>query len=145
MCIRDRVSTQSTGIPQTNMEIPDLPEGDFPLDQPNEVWAEKLKPNEFSILRNAGTEGFARGEYHRSFPDSGFFACRACHLPLYSATSKFKDCGWDAYDKCYYTGARCHVRGKGPKHHMEAVCAGCGSHLGHAFFGEGHTETNERH
>ncbi|PHJ15555.1 peptide methionine sulfoxide reductase msrb [Cystoisospora suis] len=27
----------------------------------------------------------------------------------------------------------------------EIVCSNCGGHLGHAFHGEGYTETNERH
>ena len=28
---------------------------------------------------------------------------------------------------------------------LETMCADCGGHLGHVFYGEGHTATNERH
>ena len=46
---------------------------------------------------------------------------------------------------CYYTGESCHVAVRGSKAHCEIACANCGSHLGHVFFGERHTDTNERH
>merc|ERR1712070_850513 len=137
--------------PPTKMEgdavIPEFTTGmgDFPFSRGDNEYQAKMSKAEFRVLRQGGTEAYGRGEYGSFFPKTGYFACRACNLPLYSAGSKFQGCGWDAYDKCFYTGERCHVLGRGPKSHLEAVCAGCGSHLGHTFFGERHTDTNERH
>merc|ERR1711907_293137 len=120
-------------------------DGIFPFKKAEEEFQAALSKAEYRVLRQGGTEAYGRGEYGDYFPKTGYFACRACHLPLYSSSSKFQDCGWDAYDRCFFTGERCHVTGKGPKHHLEALCSGCGSHLGHTFFGEGHTPNNERH
>merc|ERR1712086_705632 len=130
------------------MEVPEFAPGmgEFPFATGGDKkFKQSLSQAEFTVLRRGGTEAPGRGQFCDFFPGKGYFACKACKLPLYSGTSKFQDCGWDAYDKCFFTSDRCHVTGQGPKHHMEAVCSGCGSHLGHTFFGEGPTETNERH
>merc|ERR1719502_2204705 len=95
----------------------------------------KLTADEFNCLRRAGTER----------PNKGYFKCKACDFPLYGPGSKFQDCGWDAYDKCFFSGDKAHVLLRGHKQMAEAACANCGSHLGHVFYGEGHTKTNERH
>ena len=96
----------------------------------------ELTPAEYRCLRQGGTEAPGRGEYHEFFPKNGYFACRACKHPLYSSTSKFKDCGWDAFDKCFYSDGKCHVgvRAEGGMN-IEILCNACGSHLGHVFYG----------
>ena len=71
-----------------------MPKAAFPFDKPNSEWKQELTQKEFQCLRKAGTETPKTGEYYSFFPKQGYFACRACKHPLYSATSKFKDCGW---------------------------------------------------
>ena len=119
--------------------------GGFPNQKSNAEWRTKLTKSEFYMLRRGGTEGYGDGEYHNFFPRDGYFGCRACAHPLYSATSKFRDCGWDAFDRCFYTGDQCHVGVRADMGGIEIMCNGCGSHLGHVFFGERQTQNNERH
>ncbi len=45
----------------------------------------------------------------------------------------------------FWSGEECHVFGRAEGSALEAMCSNCGSHLGHVFFGERHTVTNERH
>ena len=119
---------------------------EFPNAKSEAEWREQLTPAEYRMLRQQGTEAPGRGEYFSFFPTEGYFGCRACGFPLYSSTSKFKDCGWDAFDKCYFSAdGRCHVGARPDGGALEILCNGCNSHLGHVFHGERHTATDERH
>jgi peptide-methionine (R)-S-oxide reductase len=108
-------------------------------------WKEQLSPYEYSIMRQDGTDMMGMHEYIDFFPKEGYFACACCGLPLYSCQAKFKDHGWPAWDKCYFSESiGCHV-GTRNDGCIENHCARCQSHLGHIFFGEYKTPCNERH
>jgi len=117
----------------------------FPNDKSDAQWSAELTSEEFHMLRNRGTEAPGKGEFFNFFPKQGYFGCRACKHPLYSSTSKFKDCGWDAFDKCFFSGGNCHVGVRPDFGGLEIICNACNSHLGHVFYGERHTDTDERH
>ncbi|CAM9807465.1 unnamed protein product [Pylaiella littoralis] len=111
-------------------------------------WKAELTPEEYAVIRNKGTEGASTGEYDKFYPEKheGYFACKACKHPLYSAESKFKSgCGWPAFDKCFKGSVVTETDNKFGMRRVEIMCGSCGGHLGHVFEGERMTPTNERH
>jgi peptide-methionine (R)-S-oxide reductase len=110
-------------------------------------WKATLTPEEYRVLREKGTEPRG-GEYDAFYPapKDGYFVCKACRAPLYSAESKFRSgCGWPAFDKCYKGSVTTTVDSTHGMQRVEITCKACGGHLGHVFAGERMTPSNERH
>eukprot|EP01001_Neometanema_parovale_P012805 NODE_9126_length_661_cov_106.752788_g8862_i0.p1 GENE.NODE_9126_length_661_cov_106.752788_g8862_i0~~NODE_9126_length_661_cov_106.752788_g8862_i0.p1 ORF type:complete len:147 (-),score=31.66 NODE_9126_length_661_cov_106.752788_g8862_i0:153-593(-) len=117
------------------------------VEKSEEEWKKELAPKEFEVLRQKGTEARG-GEYDSFYPaeGEGYFACRGCKAPLYSAAAKFKSgCGWPAFDKCYQGAIKTVVDNTHGMRRVEILCAACDGHMGHVFEGEHMTPTNERH
>mmetsp|Transcript_42385 Transcript_42385/g.106342 ORF Transcript_42385/g.106342 Transcript_42385/m.106342 type:complete len:358 (-) Transcript_42385:302-1375(-) len=118
----------------------------FPLKKSDSEWKSALSDFEFKVLREKGTEPAGTGEYDKFYPDSGYFACRGCGAPLYSAQAKFNSgCGWPAFDKCYAGSIITETDMTFGMKRVEIMCANCGGHMGHVFEGERLTDTDERH
>lgn len=110
-------------------------------------WRERLTPQEFHVLRNAGTEPPHVGEYTDTTSE-GVYSCRACGEELFRSTEKFEShCGWPSFFSPL-AGDRI-IEEVDNTHGMirtEVLCANCGSHLGHVFAGEGYdTPTDLRY
>merc|ERR1740130_508577 len=108
-------------------------------------WKAQLSPQEYQVLREKGTEGAGTGEYDSFECASGYFACKGCGNPLYTAAAKFHSgCGWPAFDKCVEGSIKTNVDSSFGMQRIEIVCAACDGHMGHVFKGERFTDTNER-
>jgi peptide-methionine (R)-S-oxide reductase len=113
----------------------------------DEEWRQQLTPDEYAVLRRAGTERAFTGEYtenHRV----GVYRCRACGAELFRSEHKFEShCGWPSFFTPL-AGERVIERTDttmGMKR-TEVLCANCHSHLGHVFEGEGYgTPTDLRY
>ena len=102
--------------------------------RPESEWRGALSPEQFFVLRQKGTERPFTGE-HWSTTAEGIYACAGCGLDLFHSKDKFDaGCGWPSYtrpieDRVVFTeGDRSHGMVR-----QEAMCAGCGGHLGHIF------------
>ena len=108
-------------------------------------WRVRLSPDEFRVLRRAGTEAPWSGEYV-STKTEGVYHCRACGAQLFESTAKFDShCGWPSFDDAIPgTVKEIEDRSMGMAR-TEIRCARCDSHLGHVFRGERMTDKNTRH
>lgn len=109
-------------------------------------WRQVLSPEEYRVLRQAGTEAPFTGEYEHT-KTVGVYKCRACGAELFRSDAKFEShCGWPSYYQPVAGDAVTLIEDR--SHGMartEARCAACDSHLGHVFSGEGYgTPTDQR-
>jgi peptide-methionine (R)-S-oxide reductase len=110
-----------------------------------EEWRELLTEDEYTVLREKGTERAFTGEYWNVF-DEGAYRCRGCGELLFDSSSKFDaGCGWPSFDRAAVDGAIEEARDT--SHGMirtEIMCRQCGGHLGHVF-PDGPTDTGLRY
>jgi peptide-methionine (R)-S-oxide reductase len=115
------------------------------LEPSDEEWRARLTPEQYEVLRKAGTEPAWSGKYLHVDGD-GVFRCAGCDLPLFSTDAKFDSgSGWPSFDRAIAAGT---VEERPDHSHgmlrTEIVCSGCGGHLGHVF-ADGPTETGLRY
>ena len=97
-------------------------------------WATCLTPDEYSILREKGTEMAFTGKYYKH-KDDGKYVCAACDYELFSSNTKYDSgTGWPSFyaalDKDRILEKRDNTMGMV---RTEILCARCESHLGHLF------------
>ncbi|MFF0727638.1 peptide-methionine (R)-S-oxide reductase MsrB [Streptomyces sp. NPDC004134] len=119
----------------------------YEVDKPDEQWRAELSPEEYQVLRQAGTERPFTGEYTDTKAE-GVYECRACGAELFRSTEKFEShCGWPSfYDPAQSEAVELLEDRSMGTVRTEVRCARCGSHLGHVFSGEGYpTPTDQRY
>ena len=119
---------------------------EYPVQKSDDQWRAQLSPQEYTVLRQAGTEPAFTGEYTDT-KTVGVYHCRACGTELCRSDAKFEShCGWPSFYEPTKDDAVELIEDR--SHGMvrtEARCANCGSHLGHVFEGEGYeTPTDQR-
>ena len=115
----------------------------------DEEWRRLLSPEQYRVLRQAGTER-PFGPAYEEFTEqgAGTYGCGGCGAELFTSKEKFDShCGWPSfYDPA---NAKNVIARDDSSHGMtrtEVICARCGGHLGHLFKGERFpTPTDQRY
>jgi len=106
----------------------------FPLQRTEAEWRKLLTPEQYHVLREAGTEAPFTGKYW-STKEPGVYRCAACGAVLFTSKDKFDSgCGWPSFSELAAKGT---VVARADDslglRRTEVLCANCGSHLGHVF------------
>lgn len=99
-----------------------------------EEWKKILTPKQYEILREKGTEAPFSGEFV-DMHDNGMYYCIACGNKLFDSNTKFDSgSGWPSfYDIAKKGNIKLQEDNSHGMNRVEAICANCGSHLGHVF------------
>ncbi len=103
-------------------------------------WKAILTPEQYRVLRQAGTEP-AHSAVYKQFKEQGggTYFCAGCGAELFSSKHKFDShCGWPSfYDATDNKNVILKDDVSFGMIRTEVLCAKCNGHLGHLFKGEG--------
>ena len=99
-----------------------------------EEWRRRLTPEQYSVLRQHGTERAWTGCFVGT-KEPGTYVCAACGNPLFKSGEKFESgTGWPSFTRPVSPEAVREVEDRSyGMLRMEVLCARCDSHLGHVF------------
>jgi peptide-methionine (R)-S-oxide reductase len=105
----------------------------FEVNHTDEEWRQLLTPQQYAVLRGAGTErpySSPLNDEHRP----GVFGCAGCAQDLFSSTNKFDSgTGWPSFWKALNNAVLEQQDSSLGMTRTEVLCSHCGGHLGHVF------------
>ncbi|KLE34587.1 peptide-methionine (R)-S-oxide reductase MsrB [Aurantiacibacter luteus] len=97
-------------------------------------WREKLSPEQYHVLREAGTERAFTGKYDKNKAE-GEYKCAGCGQPLFESADKYDSgSGWPSFTApANQQAVEMHQDASHGMVRTEVVCSKCAGHLGHVF------------
>ena len=110
----------------------------------DEQWRAELTPEQYSVLREHGTEMRGTSPLNREKRE-GTFRCAGCGKPLFDSATKFESgTGWPSFWAPLPGAVGTETDRSYGMSRTEVHCKDCGGHLGHVF-PDGPAPTGERY
>jgi peptide-methionine (R)-S-oxide reductase len=116
----------------------------FEITMTDAQWKAQLTPNQFAVLRNAGTERAGSSPLLEE-KRAGVYHCAGCDLAAYSAADKYDSgTGWPSFTKAIEAAVATKPDPQVFGTLTEVHCRRCGGHFGH-IFEDGPAPLGKRH
>lgn len=111
---------------------------------PDEEWRRRLRPEQYEVLRRAGTEAPGASPLNHE-ARAGTYHCAGCELPLFSSKAKYDSgTGWPSFHTALPEALGTSTDFKLIWPRTEYHCARCEGHQGHVF-SDGPKPTGKRY
>ena len=105
----------------------------FEVNLTADQWRRRLTPEQYRVLREAGTERAGTSPLDREHR-RGAFLCAGCDLPVFRSQDKFDSgTGWPSFVRPVRNAVRTRADRSLAMLRTEVHCRRCGGHLGHVF------------
>jgi peptide-methionine (R)-S-oxide reductase len=116
----------------------------FDVRKTDAEWQAELSPQQYSVLREHGTEPRGASPLNKEKRD-GTFRCAGCGQPLFSSSAKYDSgTGWPSFYEPLDQAVGTTVDRSHAMVRTEVHCNRCGGHLGHQF-DDGPAPTGQRY
>jgi peptide-methionine (R)-S-oxide reductase len=124
---------RATGSQANEEKMTTTTKAPFEITKTPDEWRKILTPEQFSVLREHGTERAGTSPLDKNYA-AGTYDCAGCELPLFSSETKFNSgTGWPSFFKPLDNAVGNTVDKSFLMSRTEVHCRRCGGHLGHVF------------